>query len=188
MPRPRPTAIGPTPPPPITTGCRPSASCACSPGWRHPRRRGTRAPAGRCSLTRCFARRFEMPARTCFSRGRRRNATAIPTRWASCWSRAAIDAVAVAILAFDDHIAELTPIRKSIRGPRERSRTPARPCRVAGRHVGVDNAAELGQEAVAHQLEDAAAMSGDLRFRAAPRGAPSGARASPASSAAISRL
>src|SRR6185503_8913582 len=77
-----------------------------------------------------------------------------------------VDAVTVPVLAFDDHFAEIdadahlnAPVLGYIRIAL--SHLALKHCRALDR---VHNAPELGQQPVAHQLEDAAMVFGDLRL------------------------
>ena len=85
-----------------------------------------------------------------------------------------VDAVAVDVLALDDHVAEVD-------ADAERDALGLGHVPLALGHAlldrdragdRVDDAGELDQRAVAHQLDDPALVLGDQRVDRAPRGAP----------------
>ena len=94
--------------------------------------------------------------------------------------RGDVDAVAVDVAALDDHVAEVdADAQHDARAPRGKSAlASAMPLLQFDRAVHrIDRAGELDQHAVAHQLDDAAAMLGDQRVQDPCGDAPSSRRA-----------
>ena len=75
-----------------------------------------------------------------------------------------VDAVAVDVVALDDHVAEIDGDAElqPLVGRRAGVQLAFRALDVDGAAQGVDDALELHQDAVAHRLDEAAVMRGDL--------------------------